>query len=55
MAKKKPGGVKQKNKRKFGRQKRKMANRGSAISLFVRDKITAEQYFKLTNQAVKAR
>jgi hypothetical protein len=39
--------------RKCGRQKRKEAGRGSALSLFVRGKIAASDYFKMTNQATK--
>lgn len=42
-----------KNQRKFGRAKRKVNGRGNPISLFVRNKISAEQYFKLTNQSLK--
>lgn len=34
-----------KKNRKFGREKRKQANRGTAISLFVRNKISASEYF----------
>lgn len=55
MAKRKPGGVKQKNKRKYGREKRKATRKGSPISLFVRGKISGEQYFKITNQPLKLR
>lgn len=39
--------------RKCGRNKKKSANKGNAISLFVRGKITAKEYFILTKQAVK--
>jgi hypothetical protein len=37
--------------KKCGRSKRK--NSGSALALYVRNKITAEQYFKETNQKVR--
>lgn len=37
--------------KKCGRSKRKDSN--SALSLFVRNKITAENYFKVTNQKVR--
>lgn len=43
--KKKAGG---KGQRKYGRTQRKLARRGSPISLFVRGKISGEEYFKLT-------
>lgn len=49
MAKKKVQKTKGGNK-KHGRNKRKSANRSNPISLFVRDKITAQQYWNLTNQ-----
>lgn len=39
--------------RKCGRSSKRAESIGNPISLFVRDKITAEQYFKLTNQKVK--
>lgn len=39
--------------RKCGRNKKKSANKGNAISLFVRGKITAKQYFLLTKQSCK--
>lgn len=41
-----------KGKGKRGREKRKRDRRGSPISLYVKDKITAEAYFKATNQRV---
>jgi hypothetical protein len=37
-------------KGKVGREKRRRANKGSAISLFVRGKITAHKYWELTGQ-----
>jgi len=43
MATKKAGG---KGQRKYTRSKKKIAGRGNPISLFVRDKISAEEYFK---------
>ena len=48
MSNQKAGGCK-----KSGRTERKRKNRGNPISLFVRGKITAENYFKLTNQTYK--
>ena len=39
--------------RKYGREKRKQANRGTAISLFVRNKISADDYFKKSAQLLK--
>ncbi len=39
--------------RKCGRAARKETGRGSAISLFVRNKIEAKEYFALTNQTCK--
>lgn len=42
-----------KGKGKRGREKRKKERRGSPISLYVRNKITAEAYFKATGQSVK--
>lgn len=52
MAKKaKIGG---KGQRKYGRSKRKFSAKGNPISLFVRNKISGEEYFKLSNQARKA-
>ena len=51
MAKKaKTGG---KGQRKYGRSKRKDAAKGTPFSLFVRGKITGEEYFKQKNQASK--
>jgi len=41
-----------KGQRKYGRSKRKDAAKGNLISLFVRGKITAEEYLK-KNQAKK--
>jgi len=46
MAKKEGGGKGKKGNKKYGREKRKKANRGNPISQFVRNKITAEVYFK---------
>ena len=40
--------------RKCGRNKKKKERFGSAISSFVRNKITAAEYFKQTNQKSKA-
>jgi len=40
--------------KKCGRNLRKEEHIGNTISLYVRNKITAEQYFKTTNQKVKA-
>jgi len=48
MSKNKAGGC-----RKSGRSERKKKNKGNPISLYVRGKITAENYFKLTNQTIK--
>jgi hypothetical protein len=42
-----------KGQRKYNRSKKKAAGRGNPISLFVRGKISGEEYFKLTNQARK--
>lgn len=39
--------------RKCGRIKRKNEGKSSSISLFVRNKISAEQYFKDTGQTIK--
>jgi len=39
--------------RKCGRQKRKDAGRGGATSLFVRGKISAADYFRMTGQRAK--
>ena len=51
MAKKaKTGG---KGQRKYGRSKRKDAAKGNPMSLFVRNKISAEVYFKLINHSQK--
>jgi hypothetical protein len=50
MANKKAGG---KGQRKYGRSGRKQARKGSPISLFVRGKISGEEYFKQSNQTRK--
>ena len=39
--------------RKCGRTKKRLSRFGSPISNFVRGKITATEYFKLTNQSFK--
>jgi len=39
--------------RKCGRGKKRAAGKGSALSLFVRGKISAADYFKASNQSVK--
>ena len=39
--------------KKCGRTKRRNANKGNAISLFVRNKISAREYFSLTGQSFK--
>lgn len=44
---KKQGGSKKSGAKKYGRQVRKAGRYGSPISLYVRGKITAEQYWKL--------
>jgi len=41
---------KAKGSRKHGRTERKARRRGFPLSLFVRDKITGEVYFRLTRQ-----
>lgn len=46
-------GQKVKGCRKCGRNKKKSANKGNAISLYVRGKITAKEYFAVTGQAFK--
>lgn len=46
-------GQKVKGCRKCGRTKRKNDRKGSTLSLFVRGKINATEYFKATNQSVK--
>jgi hypothetical protein len=51
MAKKQ--GEKVKGCHKCGRAKRRAARSGSPISLFVRNKITAKEYFSLTGQSHK--
>lgn len=50
MAQHKPG---KKGDRKWGRKKRKREAKNNPLSLFVRNKITANIYFQLTNQKVK--
>lgn len=50
---KRNGGKRRSGDRKHGRQKNKQSRFGSAISSFVRGKISGEQYFKMTNQIVK--
>lgn len=50
---KRQNGVKRKGKngqKKYGRNQRKAAAKGNPISLFVRDRITAAQYFQMTHQ-----
>jgi len=39
--------------RKIGRAARKVKARGNAIALFVRNKISAAQYFEMTGQKIK--
>lgn len=39
--------------KKCGRTDRRRSRFGSPISLFVRNKITAKEYFALTNQSFK--
>lgn len=46
-------GEKVKGCKKCGRTKKKHARFGSAISSFVRNKISAEEYFRQTNQKYK--
>lgn len=57
MAKPKGGASPKKGKknRKFGRTLRKNMNRSKPISLFVRNVITASQYFVMTGQKIKLR
>jgi hypothetical protein len=43
-----------KSQRKFSRGKRKAAGRITPISAYVRNKISAAEYFKLTNQGFKS-
>lgn len=52
---KRAGGKRRSGNAKHGRQKKKESRRGSAISLFARDKIPGDVYFKLTNQPLKKR
>jgi hypothetical protein len=52
MAKKQGSAAGGKN-RKIGRSKRKAEGRGKPLSLFVRNKISAEEYFKKSNQHSK--
>jgi hypothetical protein len=40
--------------RKCGRSKKKDAGKSSFLSLLVRNKISAEEYFRKTNQKAKA-
>jgi hypothetical protein len=47
-------GQKVKGCKKCNRSKKKKERYGSAISSFVRNKISAAEYFKQTNQKVKA-
>lgn len=42
-----------KSQRKHGRGKKKAAGKLTAISAFVRNKISAAEYFKQTDQKVK--
>lgn len=39
--------------KKYNRGQRKVTGRGSAISKFVRGKITADEYFKVTGQKAR--
>lgn len=55
MAKKEGGGKGKKGNKKYGRETKKRGNKGSSISLFVRNKITGEEYFRKTNQSLKTR
>lgn len=55
MAQLKSTKVKSGGGRKIGREKKKKSRRGSAISMFARGKITAEQYFKLAEQPLHKR
>ena len=48
MAKKEGSGKGKKGNKKYGREKNKRTRKGSPISLFVRNKMTAEAYFKAT-------
>jgi hypothetical protein len=50
---KRNGGKRRNGDRKHGRQKRKSAGKGNPVSLYARGKITAEHYFKITNQSLK--
>lgn len=43
----------QSKNRKYGRNKRKAANRGNATSLFVRGKITAHTYWAMAGIPAK--
>lgn len=47
---KKQGGA---GAKKYGRTGKKAARRGSPISLFVRNKISGQEYFKQINQPIK--
>lgn len=45
------GGKKGKNgQKKYGRYKRKDAGKATALSAFVRGRITGEEYFRMTGQ-----
>jgi hypothetical protein len=39
--------------KKIGRSKKKIDGRGKPLSLFVRNRISAADYFRLTDQKVK--
>jgi len=53
MAKKEGGGKGKKGNKKYGREIKKRSNRGSTISLFVRNRITAEEYFRKAGLSLK--
>jgi len=40
--------------RKIGRSQKKIKGRGNPIALYIRGKISAEEYFRLTGQKQKA-
>lgn len=50
----KQGDTKVKGCKKCNREKKKRARKGSPISSYVRGRITAKEYFVLTNQACKS-
>ena len=52
---KRNGGKRRSGNMKYGREKKKAARKGTPISLFVRGKISGEQYFRFTNQPLKKR